>query len=155
MISAFAVCAGRAVLDGNKSLRGRGGAIGVGRGDADIVACDAELLREIAPSRIDPAFDIVVPGIGGVAHCLRLFAVPGQVGDVSPGQQRGDFGGQSERRVARIFFPAILLGDRTIAKNKARGLAHHALLRRSTRAEGLARSPRRSRCDAKTLRRCE
>ncbi len=41
------------------------------------------------------------------------------------GQQRRNFGGQRERRIARVFFPAILLGDRTVAQNKADGVAHH------------------------------
>ncbi len=54
-----------------------------------------------------------------------LFGVAGEVGDVGPGQQRGDFRGQGERRVARVFFPAILLGDRPVAQNEAGGFAHH------------------------------
>ena len=49
----------------------------------------------------------------------------GEFRDVGRGQQRGNFRSQRERRIARVFFPAILLRDRTVAQNKADGVAHH------------------------------
>ena len=40
------------------------------------------LLRQIASGGIDPALDVVIPGVGGVAHGWCLFRVAGEFGDV-------------------------------------------------------------------------
>ena len=54
----------------------------VGRGNADVVSLDAELLCEVAAVGVDPALDVVVPGVGRIAHGLRLFGMSGEIGDI-------------------------------------------------------------------------
>jgi hypothetical protein len=49
-------------------------------------------------------------------------AVAGEFGDVGGCEERGDFHGQREGRIAAIFFPAILLRNRAVAQIKLAAL---------------------------------
>ena len=68
----------------------------------------------------NPVFERRVPGVGGFAQIRRDARVSVPVGVVGRDEERGDLGGERERRIARVFFPAILRADGTMA-HKAGG----------------------------------
>src|SRR5579871_4744319 len=83
VIGALAVLARRTILDRNESLRRRSRAVrGVGRGNTNVVAFDSKLLCQVASVGIDPALDIVVPGIRDITHGLRLIGMSGLVRNI-------------------------------------------------------------------------
>src|SRR5579862_2301909 len=125
VISTLAVLSGRLVFDRHEALGWRSRTVGIRWSDPHVVAGNSELFCEVPAIGVNPALNVVVPGVGCVSHRLGLNRVTGEVGDFRTCQQCGDLGGECERRVAGIFFPAILLCDGTIANDEGDGFPDH------------------------------
>jgi hypothetical protein len=91
VISAVAVLPRSLVLYGDEALRRRGCTVGgIGMGNADVISLDSKLLGQVTSAGISPAFDVVVPGVSGIAHDLRLLGMSSDIRDISGREQRRD-----------------------------------------------------------------
>src|SRR5208282_3414532 len=75
------------ILDGNKSLQGRGGSVPVGGRDAHVVAFNPDLPGKIAIYRVRPALDVVVPGVGHLAQKFGGFSLAHRLRKIGGNQQ--------------------------------------------------------------------
>ena len=83
----------------------------------------AQLARQIAVFGVNPALNVVIPAIGSLAEMSRYFRLSDSVGKISGREQARDFNRQGEWRISGIFFPPVLLRNRSIADDVGRGTA--------------------------------
>src|SRR5439155_6863247 len=75
------------------------------RTDADVVAGDAVLARELAALEVRPVLDALVPAVGQRECVLALDSLE----PVAGSGERCDDDRERERARARVLFPAVLL----------------------------------------------
>ena len=115
----------RAVLDRHEAELGRRCFRRVRRRHANVVAFHAQLAACRGVAHVDPALDVGVPQVGGLAQEGGFLGLVIAIGEVGRGQESGDARRQRERRIARVFFPAIFLGDGPVAGDEAGRALYH------------------------------
>jgi hypothetical protein len=78
----LAALIGRAILDRHKTTARRARIGSIGGRDAHVVALDADLARQRRIGDIDPALDLLVPRIGGLAQIGSRRGFAGVIGDI-------------------------------------------------------------------------
>ena len=114
----------RPVLDGHKAVDWRGRIVGFRRSNANVVALHSELPSQFAARRVSPALHVVIPVVGGLPQHGGNRLLAHQVRQFSRRQEPRDFDRQGEGRKPRVFFPAVLLRDRTVAHQKSSRLSY-------------------------------
>ena len=92
---------------------------------AYVIPIDAVQRGQLGSSDIQPPFDAGVPGVGRLTQVVRGDGTRGGVGEIGGDKQRRYFCRDGERRIARLFLPAILRTHRTVPREKHRSLAYH------------------------------
>src|SRR5580700_566792 len=103
------------VLYGYKSVSERRRALRLRWSDSDVIAYHADLSREVRAGGVGPAFNVVIPIVRRPAQVRRDGLFSNQARYVRRRQQSGNLHRQRERRIARVFFPTILLRNRAVA----------------------------------------
>ena len=116
----------RTVLDRHEAVARRRGVGLIRLGDADVVPVDAVLLRQFACRSTYSHRSMLAFQASAVSRrYVGGRRVRRRVGQIGGDQQRGDLGGDGERRIARLLLPAILRAHGTVAREKRGRAPHH------------------------------
>ena len=113
--------AGGPVLDRHESRFRRSGIGLFRRCDAHVVAFDSDALCQFGARHVDPALDIRIPGVGGLAEVRGRPGLIVHLGKIRGDQQGRDLDGERKGRITRILLPSVLLRHRSVPHEKACG----------------------------------
>src|SRR5579864_62698 len=121
----FNIFSRRTIFNGNETFIWRGRTFDLWRRNSHVISIHANLPCQIAALRIGPPLDAFIPGIGEIADVGSCYRFTHCIGDVGRRQQSRDFYRQSERGIAGVLFPSVLLRDWAIAGNETHCPPHH------------------------------